>query len=513
MAVGSRMSRTFFSFWIVPVVLLCIAVHHTAYGDLTSLAKNDPYPTFSAVDPVVERFLITRQIHHLRDEEIFVDRRDRLLFSVSPFGQFADKGRNLQGEAIFRRVPVQLGDLIGRWSAVGLLYGNIPNGEFRAPSIEQARDVLFPAFIGNPAAPINDGSKIDPNQRAGFFTIPIEYRKIGVRFSFSVALGCGFGVNFEGGVASISQRVRHTDQPFCKAPVCTDLVTTVTPFTCLDFQFLDLTNFVPPTGTEDIPDDQEFQFMDPFTKENVINSLTSQFAKIAREIRLDINDFCQISAEELRVNLFWVKVLEYYRDSYIWPHMAIIPYFMLSGSFSPGRQKDEHKAFAVYFGNNKHAALGGSAGVSLDFAETIQVGAEVGYTHFFKHNYFDLRVPTSRFQSGVFPYFTNASIRPGGNTHFALRMLAYHFFYNLSLHLHYHIVDHKPDTIELATHDPAFFPDELEKTTGWRNQSINVGATYDILPNFGVGMLWQAPVIQRNSYRSTTIMFTVYAFF
>lgn len=499
-----------------------MTLNYILHADLTSLAKNDPYPVFSSAGPVIDRFLLTGPINKLRNEDLFKDQRQFLFFSVSAFGQFADRGRNVQGESIYRRVPVQLGDLIGRWSTIGLMYGPLPLAQKRAPQLQQAREELL--MITNPADPINDPANIDPNDRFGFFSIPLDYRKTGVRFSLSASLGCGFGVNFEGGVASINQVLRHLDNPFCRIPVCQD--SEQMDRATLDFQFIDLTDFctsppgASPNGNDLSPEklninsDGDYVFPSPpLDKKKVQTFLTRNFVRIANEIELDITNFCAISADEIRMNLFWAKTIEYNRDSFEWAHFLIIPYFMVSGSVSPGQQKNEHKAFAPIFGNNKHPAIGGSAGLSIDFATTFQVGAEVGLTHFLKRNYFDLYIPTSRFQSGVFPYFTEAEVRPGTNTHFAFRMLVYHFVDNLSFHLHYHMIEHKPDTVSLIRPDPAFLVGQLEKTTAWRSHLFNLGTTYEILPNLGFGFLWQAPVIQRNAYRSSTLMFSVYAFF
>ena len=70
-------------------------------------------------------------------------------------------------------------------------------------------------------------------------------------------------------------------------------------------------------------------------------------------------------------------------------------------------------------------------------------------------------------------------------------------------------MEHHPDTITLKKHDPAFVPEELAKETGFKTMLANIGFTYDFSPNFTFGFLWQAPISQRNSYRSTTVMLGV----
>lgn len=510
------------------IVSSILILSSSIIADLTSLSKHDPYPVFTAIDPLVDRLLITKDICDFRNEYIFRARKNNLVISVSPFRQSATRGANGKGEKIFRRVPIQLGDLTGRWGLVPLVFGPLPIGQTPTtymtdyPTLQE----IFTNAADNKIVPtgslpgqmqVTDGYKVDPNQRCGFFSVPLKYSKTGVRFSLSARSSCsGFGFNIEGGVSSISQTQRDICDPYCLEPLC-DITPSPSAQPVIDFQGLDLTTF----HTKD--DLVEFipTMMDPdpckniigITTENIQKYLTRPFDCIAQEIKLDIDDFCAISAEELRFNLFWNEVYTFNPNSYEWSHLAIIPSFMVSASVSPGKVKDEHKAFALYFGNNKHVALGFSAGLYLDFAETVQVGGEVGYTHFFKRTYDDLRIPTSKFQTGVFPFFANAEVQPGDNTYFSLKMLAYHFLDNLSVFVQYNQVQHKPDKICLVRPDPAFVPHVLERVTSWNNKSINAGATYDLLPNFGVGFLWQVPVLQRNSYRSTTIMLSLYGFF
>lgn len=186
---------------------------------------------------------------------------------------------------------------------------------------------------------------------------------------------------------------------------------------------------------------------------------------------------------------------------------------MVSGSVSPGKKINPRDVFAVPFGNNGHAAAGFSAGLNFDFMDTIEVGGEVGFTHFFERDICNLRVPTSEYQSGIFPFATDVTLKPSHNWHFGGKIAAYHFLDRLSLFFQYLIVDHCEDKIELKCPDPAFKPEILECLTNWKVKLVDIGVTYDISPNTGLGFLWQAPLSQKNAYRSTTVLFTFYATF
>jgi len=126
---------------------------------------------------------------------------------------------------------------------------------------------------------------------------------------------------------------------------------------------------------------------------------------------------------------------------------------------------------------------------------------------FFAKNFEKFRVPTSEFQTTIFPFTTNVNIEPGANWHFAWKISAHHFLDKLSVFFHYVLVEHKEDNITLKKEDNAFMPKILENTTSFKTKLANIGFNYDFSPNIGVGFLWQTPFSQRNTYRSSTIMF------
>lgn len=494
------------------IVLLLLLAHAHTHTDLTSLAKNDAYPVFTSVDPQSERFLLMCQLLDLKDADFADEKGCGLNLSISPYGQNANWGRNIRGEQRFGGVEIQLGDIVGRWGTIPLLFGAVPEGKTLPPVLQEARDNLFPGVTGI----INDVQTVDPLQLFGYFTIPLEYRKRGVRFSLSAYMGCGFGINVEAGVASIRQTVGDREKTICLTEPCVTADPQV--FAEWDFFARDLTDLAHPA----------FVDMSGLTTTQVQQYLTSKIRCIADEIGLDICDFCATSAEEVRVNLFWRWLYELNkgREEH-WPHVAVMPFLIVSGSISPGKRTDRTtggpffcnqepgftKQFAVPFGNNDHSAVGFSTGLNFDFISTIQIGAEVGVTHFFNQTYENFRVPTSKFQTGIFPFATDVEVSPGINWHFILKMYAYHFLEHLSMYFQYVMVEHKEDHFTLKKPDPAFLPGELTKISSWKTKMANVSFTYDISPNIGLGFFWQAPLMQRNTYRSTTLMFTFNATF
>src|SRR5204863_9025323 len=105
-----------------------------------------------------------------------------------------------------------------------------------------------------------------------------------------------------------------------------------------------------------------------------------------------------------RINLFWRHAFNVNEDTeYDWTHFLCIPYIEVTGSFSPGDARDPNELFAATFGNNKHSAVGFTTGINFDFIETIEIGGEVSFTHFFKRDFCNYRVPNSQFQTTIFP--------------------------------------------------------------------------------------------------------------
>lgn len=489
---------------VIQAVFLVIATlcFKDALADLlTENNKSDPLPPFSSFDPYV--FLYRRERQRMKGDPGEYPCNELFSVSVSAFGQTASAGRNAvnsvtpigptatgqPGQPFCGDLPgcTELGDLGGKWDMIALLFGPLPNGQTLPPTLATARAVLFPNIPAG--TPINDSRYIDITQHIGFFTIPLRYKKKGVRGRLEVALLHDVGLVAELGVSDI-----------CQAPVaftnltCTPCSDTTNPATCC--------------GSLVLP-----EAPNPFNKQNINDYLMNELPQIAPEIGLDIGVFHKVSIEDLRLNLYWRKAYEVNRGCKKWSSALIIPFLSVGGSIATSDDRDLKYAFGLPFSNDGHHSVGFTVGLNIDFFDTIEIGGSGGLTHFFEHDVCKMRIPTSSFQSGIYPFTTDAQIKPGDNWHFGLKMNAYHFIDRLSFYFQYQIVQHKDDHIELQEPDPAFLPHQLERISTWKSQMINSALNYDISPNVSIGFLWQAPVSQRNAYRSTTVMFSFRATF
>ena len=471
----------------IQVVLLpfiaCLLIINTIQANLSSLAKNDAYPMFSSLDPAM--FLLGYEKLKYRNIEWAKEKGRYASLAISPFAQNADKGKPIEGQSPIKGLCKEdnitdcsdaLGDLTGRTGMIALIYGPLPEGVNQWTStLQTARENLFPdQVMTDPNAVLDDPMKIDTNQDFGYFSFPLKYRKRGVRFDIYLQFWDDIGVSIQTGVSSIRQTIQKR---------------------------INL--------TDEVLDPSRFGL----TEEQVNTNLMEPFENIAQEIDLDVCNFQQNSIEEIRLSLYWRHAYEINKNKYDFPYLLVIPYLEVGGSTSPGKKKDPNKFFGLPFGNNEHASVGLTGGIDFDFIESIEVGGEVGFTHFFDKSFSDFRVPTNKFQTTIFPFTTDVKISPGRNWHFAGKIAAYHFLDKLSMYFQYILIEHKDDDIKLKRSDPAFLPKVLEKTTGWKTKLANIGFNYDISPNLLLGFLWQAPLSQRNTYRSTTILFTFNATF
>lgn len=456
---------------VVVGVILSISSITTQAMWLSVNARNDPLPPYTTLDQ--HSYLYTRTKDRMKGLPVWVDHDERFGVSISPFGQNANLGRNINN------IIVPLGDLNGRWGMIALLYGQLPMGKVLPPTLAAARAAIFPTIP--PGTPLNDGNFIDQNQRFGYFTVPISYRKRGLRFQVEAQLLCDVGLIVEAGASDICQ--------------------TCTGFRNLTCRPVDNCIAVRPS-----------QIVAPFSEANVNMFLMDQLDDIAKEIGLKIGNFHQVSFEDFRLRMYWRHAYELniglVGKSYCWSQVLVIPFLMAGGSIAASKHRDPNKAFGLTFGNDGHHSVGVTGGINIDFAETIEIGGEAGVTHFFAKDFCNYRVPNSKFQTGIFPFTTDVCISPGMNWHCAIKMNAYHFLDCLSFYFQYVLVSHERDHIRLKKCDDAFLPRVLEKVSDWRVQVANMAFNYDISPNVTLGFLWQAPLARRRAYRSTTVMFS-----
>ena len=235
---------------------------------------------------------------------------------------------------------------------------------------------------------------------------------------------------------------------------------------------------------------------------------------IFNQIGLDDCNYDETSIEDFRFIFWWRHVYEVnkYRDHCEWPYFFIMPFISFNVIAPIGKEKNRKQLFGLPFGNDGHWSVGGDAGVSIDFVETVEIGCWTGINYFISRDIDCYRIPTNKYQSGIFPFAANVNVQPGLNFNFNLYLNAYQFLDKLTAHVEYIFVKHEEDTIELLKPDPAFTQDliaQAECITKFTSQFIDAALYYDISPNIALGVIAQFPIAQRGAFKSTTWMCTL----
>jgi hypothetical protein len=421
-------------------------------------------------------------------------RPERFRFSLSGFRQSADFGNDIH------RNPVMLGDLLGPWNMLALLYpekdGNTDIQTLLRNTLQLIAtpdDVACFELINNPL-------NTDPTQQFGFFSVPISYRKFGARFEAEFGFG-DFGLIVQGGVADLRQTATFLD-----------LTCTATGLSCPVRDCVPVVVDCPSSvsSTACITENCCIDVFNCACKTLVIQNIMDQVELVADTLGQSICNYHETGAEDTRLMLFWRRTFEINKDRPTWAFFTMTPFFVAGVNAPTGKKQKPSELFSLPNGNNGHWGIGFEGGFSINFLETIEVDFEIGFTEFLKKCHSNVPVPTSHFQNGIMPRKATLEVKPGTNWVFGATMAANNFLDRLSFYVQYLIITHGEDCIRVvSTNDPNINNIDVCKLicdSKWYNQIVNVSFNYDISPNVALGFLWQAPVKRRNAYRSTTVL-------
>ena len=532
------------------MICLLAGTGSSLYSMFPNLTRNDQLPLFSTVYPY--SFLATRQKAGLMRFD-YEYTQPRFRFSVSGFRQYANRGRDDE------RNSVNLGDINGRWNMLGLFYDPKLREILYQVLVDQ-----FNQFGGLPSTPPADAQPpgdtcrnnvqlpqfSDPNKEFGFFSVPLLYRKYGVRFEGEILLisECfhALGLMVQGGITDIRQTVINfndltgqalgraypaskgvTDEENCPKPEPQPPLAIAPPFVN------EATDPQPPCPTiacdptekkECVLPLQTFKpccdqtlciTFDAACKKYVIQTIMNQKDLIMKVLGLDICNYHKIGLDDLRLSMYWRHLYVVNEDDERYPRLIFMPFIQAGVGIPLMKEISNNKVFAVPNGNNHHTFVGGRTGFTLDFLDTIDLSFSGGFSYFFSHDYCNLRLPTNPAESGIFPYSADVSIRPGPTWNFNFGMHAYHFLDNLSVWIEYAIVSHARDKITVCRSfipegslyfNTGFDVDRSECLSKWESHLLNVGFNYDLFDCFAAGIGAQIPVSGRNAYRSGTVM-------
>lgn len=554
----------------ISVLIALIAI--SAYAPLLGFSnwvRNDPYPLYSSVYPYA--FLATRQKAQLMRFN-YAYPLSRFRFSLSGFQQWACRARNQEKQVI------QLGDINGRFNMLGLFYDPASRARFNSipvgsTGLADAIDALASGDENNQWCfnNITKPNYSDPNKEFGFFSVPLYYKKSGIRLETELLLvdRCFYAIGLKAqvGLADVRQTVCSfndlTGQALgvaypANSPAVGSEAQTATPAPVAQpgitppFVSNEVVPGAPACGA--ITATQcpiEFQ---PFTpcanqtccdsydcdcKDFVRHNIMKQRNAIAEILKLDFCNYHEFGVEDLRLSMYWRQIFVINEESDIYPRLLFMPFAEVGVGVPLEKRVNTHKVFGVPASNNGHASVSAQAGFTLDFLDTIDLCFAGGFTHFFSQDYCDYSLPTNNKESGIYPYTADINLRPGTTWTGTIGMHAYQFLPNLSFWGEYEIIKHAPDkihvchsfipadsiyspdfsiTTEATDTQPAtrvykpgdgFLVDLAECRSEWESQMVTAGFNYDLSPYLSAGFLLQIPVRQRNAYRATTALGTL----
>lgn len=478
-----------------------------AYG-LSSLAPNDPYPMFTAQYP--QTFLLNRarRCYMFRECCLQPEWWD---VHVSAFKQSASTARN------FFKEKVVLGDIYGRWNMLGLVYDD--NVQIISPTLKKFLNPT-PADEQVCVAYLRDPANSDTRKHLGFFTVPVDYSKHGLRIDGSWQILCDFGIHGSLSFADIRQINPRLEDLSTKAtPICVETL-----------------RRQPDGEPVNLCEEQKCAVFGTTCDclKYLEKNLMDRADTILAELGYNTDNFHRSDLEFVNLGCYWRRAFIFNEGDCFYPQFLCIPYVTIEGAVPVSRVKENFQLFAAPFGNNGHGAFAGMVGATFAFHDTVEVGAEVSATHFFPRLYCDLHLPTNTLQQTIFPFSANVDVEPGDNWEFSIFMYAPRFLNKLSMYAQYVYVSHSEDrytivedlrlripgvrdttitstqqTISNAPNLPPFQLKRFAELSKWEVQLANIGFSYELSPGISAAFLWQAPLKGRNVYRSTTIMFTL----
>lgn len=400
-------------------------------------------------------------------------------FNLSPFYMHTGTAKN------GKNIKVPAGDRLGVWQMLGIFYGE---GAKPTTQLTPIRDALktqldtlftnagFPNFFDETAIP-NPFDQTDPNNPAnyGFYDQTFaDYEKYGLRGEVCFDVRNWIGVKAKGGFVEQKNKARFViNRP-------------VTPITALNAQVDTL--LLAPEVREDL----------------------------AEELNLDLSGFCHSSLEDTHAQVY-CNIPFKLKDKDGDLVCTMVPHLSVGAWLTTGYKSDPNKAFSVPSGNNGYDGFTVETALNFDFPKSIQTSFGAGAVISERRTLDNYRVASSENQSGLIPWQTTITNRPGVTWYGNASFKAEDFIEGVSVFCDYIYTQHAKDSITLkecnAVRRAAFIAgDGIERLVNescWRIQQANIGLTYRINKNLTFGFGIQSQITGTRVYRPTTSIGTI----
>ena len=164
-------------------------------------------------------------------------------------------------------------------------------------------------------------------------------------------------------------------------------------------------------------------------------------------------------------------------------------------------------------GNDGHVGVTVEGSMNFDFIRMIQLSLGAGASFYESKKINNFRVPSSVYQSGIYPWKTKIERRPGPVWYANFSMKVHDFIDSFSFFFDYIYTQHNKDDITIREPDPDrakfFHPEILEKVSRWKSNIIHAGINYSVTPGLEFGMSFNTHISGRRVYRTTAILGTM----
>lgn len=564
---------------ILAIATSCYFFSETIVANLTTMQHWDPSPIYSANNSLMPPNSNTLHLRKARKKSMNPDHNKFFSMNISGIVQGACRARDCSGCTEFHSdcsappsLEHELGNFRGTPYAMGLFLGYDPKGnsiwqngidtaniddlteasinKTQLPSClkhvakvfagvtdpftgetftganKQNSALMFNPFkIDSTIPSIFSERKLDDDKTYfGAYSLPLEYKKYGLRLEMTADFSENFGLTVQTGFVNIKQQttgLKSISSCPCTTSTTTNTdsfgnattSTTTTDSNTLYAQLNVRSDLNAPPNVPQQPNTEVQSIYDRFISNNHDRLLSADCG-----INQIVCNFDEYSIEDVRFLLSFKHT--YGLDHYTkgeehpenWAEMLFTPYLWVGGSFPAGKNQDYTQLLSLPFGNNGHGSLGGGIGMMFDFKETIEVGFEGGGTYFFSNE--ETRpMPNHKLQRVIYPYHTRVISEPGANWHFKAHMNAYQFMKHASFWATYEFIVHRRDNYRICDTNVVqgrqiFYPEVIECCSEWRAQFLNMGLTFDIQPGMQAGLVWQQPITPRNAYYPVSIIGT-----
>jgi hypothetical protein len=384
--------------------------------------------------------------------------------NLSPFYQHATGARDKTG----KKVP--LGDRLGRWDMLAILFGDMDAAPTSKPFNATNYSTLFTTSYKAHAAGITESSFNGIKQADGAYSVEIDYEKVGFRFELDAALTAGFGLTIKSGVVDYKQTPTFTDKSVAAA------------------------------GTA----------LGDFLNDTLMTQTTRE--AIASDLGLNLDRYQTTAFEDTFAQLYWsnrFKLKNEEREHIV----TVVPYIGVGVWIPTGKKKNQDRAFSLPTGHDGFWGLMLEGAINFNFPGTVLVNFGAGITFFETKTLCGQRVPNHKDQFGIIPWKAKIKRQFGPAWNFTASVIGEKIIDELSVYFDYLYCKHERDSItikeETTARNELFLPKKMEEESLWKSQMIQLGFNYQITPNLSFGAAGQTHISGRRVYKTHTVLGTI----